>query len=209
MKASKVVEEEVAKVNEVISEKPKSENESKDKTFNVLAKQKIDHTVENVAAESLHGRQSLRRARVVQTTTQKAPVTLITTPKYTIQLTPNNIYDQITLLDHLPVDEQSETSGSSTGKSTEIKRQSRVFSETSIGEIKVDPNEDGWILDPQSLRARRPPMFQIFDVNKFLTTTQIPVFKPKRSTQLPKQKVRATDGMWHHVYLLTIYLTRL
>ncbi|XP_048519743.1 uncharacterized protein LOC109544485 isoform X2 [Dendroctonus ponderosae] len=34
---------------------------------------------------------------------------LITTPKYTIQLTPNNIYDQIKLLDHLPGEEEFAT----------------------------------------------------------------------------------------------------
>ncbi|XP_030760549.1 uncharacterized protein LOC115885704 [Sitophilus oryzae] len=61
----------------------------------------------------------------------EAVVSLITTPRYTIKLTPNNIYDQIKLLDHLPT-EQTTSSASKKSSDLENSKKKSVHKTTTI-----------------------------------------------------------------------------
>ncbi|XP_076258027.1 uncharacterized protein LOC143195049 isoform X2 [Rhynchophorus ferrugineus] len=156
-----------------------------------------------------------------------ALVSLITTPKYTINLVPNNIYDQIKLLEHLPEQAKTEeprekdnaTANEIEPESTTVEPKNENLSTEKIEEIiptsteqhsngnrqsksldldqetkSDDSSEDGeTINEPQALRRlrKRPkrPMYQIFDINKFLTTTPFSLIDSDPTTVLPKYKV--------------------
>ncbi|XP_066153070.1 microtubule-associated protein futsch-like isoform X2 [Euwallacea fornicatus] len=152
-------------------------------------------------------------------TTPSAPITLITTPKYTIKLTPNNIYDQIVLLDHLPEDEDDDDdSDDSTAEVTAAKKSETVnipqieksdaieITAKGADETKRQPkilntSKDGLRSDgdtessnAEALRRNRwrprKPLYQIFDVNEFLPpTTPFSVINTASTTVLPKHMV--------------------
>lgn len=167
-------------------------------------------------------------------TTPNSLISLITTPKYTIQLTPNNIYDQIKLLDHLPgeefitgrvqdanaatardrMDEPDESISPNieivqTVERTQINERSkpnqrdpRVLqpSGNTATVSSVDSEkESSKVFEPEAWRRqrvgiRRPPLLQIFDVTKFLTTTPFSVINTAPTTVLPKHKVTFASG---------------
>lgn len=168
---------------------------------------------ENVQAESVHSNQLIVKPLVnkpLDFTTESNLVTLITTPKYTIQLTPNNIYDQIKLLDHLPESEdygdvrpttvpvpkkQSESISVPLIKRNDnvdeiiINREAKELNEVENGD---DDNNDV-VLEPEAWRRSRfpyrRPVYEIFDVNRFLTTTPFTLINTASTTVLPKDKV--------------------
>ncbi|XP_050299191.1 uncharacterized protein LOC126738056 isoform X2 [Anthonomus grandis grandis] len=117
-------------------------------------------------------------------------VTLITTPRYTIQLTPENIYDQIKLLDHLPEDDTTTNKKPTDKNNLEDEHSQRE--ETSQRKPKILV-EDKIGPEAEALRRRRmrprKPNYQIFDVNKFLTTTPFNLINTASTTILPKHKV--------------------
>ncbi|KAL1497376.1 hypothetical protein ABEB36_008357 [Hypothenemus hampei] len=128
------------------------------------------------------------------TTTSSPIITLITTPKYTIQLTPNNIYDQIKLLDHLPEDDENgEASTEKVNESSalvEFKRDSR---QANVNEDHIDLIKHEAVAESEALRRlrKRPkrPLYEIFDVTKYLPTTPFSVINTAASTVLPKHMV--------------------
>lgn len=172
---------------------------------------------ENVQAESVNSNQLIVKPllnKPLEFTTESNLVTLITTPKYTIQLTPNNIYDQIKLLDHLPENEDYGDVRSSTvpvpRKQSEsisvplIKRNDNVdeiinnreakeLNEVEDGDDDENGNNNDVVLEPEAWRRSRlpyrRPIYEIFDVNRFLTTTPFTLINTASTTVLPKDKV--------------------
>lgn len=201
------------RANEILNKKDdrKFESEVKDKIFNTLneSAQKFDDenntkTIDFENAQSITT--NIRVPKPSQPDNSVAPikkpstpsplVTLITTPKYTIKLKPKNIYDQIKLLDHLPEEdddddvEETEVTTKPLEKTTvNSERQPKILIHE--GELNQE-GDDSASLQAEALRRRRisrRPSYQIFDVNRYLTTTPLSVINSAPSTVLPKHKV--------------------
>lgn len=203
------------------SPEPESETTTEQSTETEILTTTTTPPSENVQAESVHSNQLIVKPldkKPLEFTTESNLVTLITTPKYTIQLTPNNIYDQIKLLDHLPENEDYGDVRSSTvpvpRKQSEsisvplIKRNDNVdeiinnreakeLNEVEYGDDENNDEENdknnNVVLEPEAWRRSRlpyrRPVYEIFDVNRFLTTTPFTLINTASTTVLPKDKV--------------------
>ncbi|KAJ3624621.1 hypothetical protein MTP99_018229 [Tenebrio molitor] len=108
-------------------------------------------------------------------TTQSAVISIITTPKYTIDLKPKHIYHQIELLEYLPQYNSSKdvTDKNSTEEVPPSQRRSKNLEEEE--EVTTAPaiTEEA-APESQALRKRRRrirphrPYYHIFDVNRYL-----------------------------------------
>ncbi|CAG9767454.1 unnamed protein product [Ceutorhynchus assimilis] len=163
--------------NEIVSNKNERKFEiSKD---NLLV-------IENDKAESI-------KVPLVTKPTPSPLVSLMTTPKYTLKLTPKNIYDQIKLLDHLATDETkiiNKVEQTNQNSTKEESRESKTLVEVNDNITKEVDQEP--TLEPEALRRKlrpRRPNYQVFDVNKYLTTTPFSLFDTVSTTVLPKYKV--------------------
>ncbi|XP_066253849.1 titin-like [Euwallacea similis] len=218
------------KATEQVSNKMVNQADTKDETLakNIEEVKELDTNStaqETAEAESIRFNRRtsmplhIKEPAPVIATTPSAPITLITTPKYTIKLTPNNIYDQIVLLDHLPEDEDDDDDSDdaaaevAAGKKSETvnipqieksdaveitakgveegKRQPKILNTTKDA-FKSDGDTESTNAEALRRNRWRPrrPLYQIFDVNEFLpSTTPFSIINTASTTVLPKHMV--------------------
>ncbi|XP_060521970.1 uncharacterized protein LOC132699335 [Cylas formicarius] len=143
---------------------------TKDKEYTLLKKQ-ADHirtsTQEVITSTSTSYPATNTPKQNIVVPTPLPIISLMTTPKYMITLTPKNIYDQITLLEYLPkpLVENAKNTDASAGKSQDAgdtdgaNRQSKHLE---------DQDEESFESDSQVRFKLRRPYFPVFDVNKFI-----------------------------------------
>ncbi|RZC33449.1 hypothetical protein BDFB_004479 [Asbolus verrucosus] len=125
--------------------------------------------------------------------TEDTVISIITTPKYTIDLKPKHIYHQIELLEYLPeLNNEPEDLTNSTTESQPNLRQGKSIEESTTVAATDEEQPETLALRKRRRRIRpRRPSYHIFDVNKFLPTSSYTFLNKavRASTVLPKREL--------------------
>ncbi|EFA08032.1 uncharacterized protein LOC103314057 [Tribolium castaneum] len=137
--------------------------------------------------------------------TEAATISIITTPKYTIDLKPKHIYHQIELLDHLPYQEKIDTGVTSTVFPLNHRQSKSIEEVSGVSDGTVNTSEETAPesqalrkrrrrLKPRpSLQRRKRPYHHVFDINRFIPTHTYNHLNRiiRTSTVVPKRSVKS------------------
>ncbi|XP_044253450.1 titin-like [Tribolium madens] len=151
---------------------------------------------------------------IVENQTEAATISIITTPKYTIDLKPKHIYHQIELLDHLPYQEKMDTDVTSTVFPPNHRQSKSIEEVTGITDTTINTSEETapesqalrnrrrrLKAKPPSLQRRKRPYHHIFDINKYIPTHSYNYLNRiiRTSTSVPKQNVKSEVHYKHEI----------
>ncbi|XP_063916352.1 uncharacterized protein LOC135132255 [Zophobas morio] len=141
----------------------------------------------NKSRESRETEVTTVRPEVTENQTEVSVISIITTPKYTIDLKPKHIYHQIELLEYLP--QYSKIDNSTDNDAPIVDRMGKSLDEptTTSAPIEESPPESQALKHRRRPRPRRP-YYQVFDVNQYLPRNTYSLLNRviRTSTVLPR-----------------------